>query len=509
MYEARRIAGDASGAASLPPPRGDVSPSRQAPLSNRESDVLELVADGLSNEGIAKRLFISTKTVESVLSSVFLKLGLAEGGRDGNRRVKAAMYFVASQTAIPPVLLGERELKTLISSAPFDTVVHVLEQRAVDTNVGAWSMLAAAAWCMAIGDDLDHALVLAERSRADVALVPEEDEATAASIIVDGLVATLLVMRGSAAFGGRELDDVRTLSGLPLRNRERVVFDAMESVLEIANWFTFSDRPADAAAILDRRLDRVQAGDDFSQNSALCCLGELEIRRGRWQRCDDSIALLLERESAAGQSSGYAHALAARLNAGRGDAVSTRAHLRAARASATARGDRSTRWRTEAAEGLLLLGMGDMHGAASVLGPLVARADETGVRLPSVRLWEADLVEAQVGTDDVAAARLTAKWLDADVSATGSRWGAAALMRCHGLLASEVAAAASEFEASAALFGRIDAPFEQARSELMLGERLAADGLSGAATHVGRALDVFESLGAVPWAAAAQRLLTG
>ena len=47
-----------------------------AGLSAREIEILRLVADGLTNIEVAERLFLSSRTVDRHLSSVYRKLGL-------------------------------------------------------------------------------------------------------------------------------------------------------------------------------------------------------------------------------------------------------------------------------------------------------------------------------------------------------------------------------------------------------------------------------------------------
>jgi len=64
-------------------------------LSNREREVLGLVAEGCSNAEIAKRLFVSERTVEWHVKQVFLKLRIDERP-DANRRVLAVLAFLRS-----------------------------------------------------------------------------------------------------------------------------------------------------------------------------------------------------------------------------------------------------------------------------------------------------------------------------------------------------------------------------------------------------------------------------
>jgi len=64
-------------------------------LTPREREVLGLMAEGLSNRGVCGRLFLSPKTVESHVNSIFLKLGLMPAP-DDHRRVLAVLAFLRS-----------------------------------------------------------------------------------------------------------------------------------------------------------------------------------------------------------------------------------------------------------------------------------------------------------------------------------------------------------------------------------------------------------------------------
>jgi DNA-binding NarL/FixJ family response regulator len=66
-----------------------------AELTPREREVLGLMAEGLSNKGICGRLFLSPKTVETHVNSIFLKLGLMPAP-DDHRRVLAVLAFLRS-----------------------------------------------------------------------------------------------------------------------------------------------------------------------------------------------------------------------------------------------------------------------------------------------------------------------------------------------------------------------------------------------------------------------------
>ena len=65
-------------------------------LSDRECDVLALMAEGQSNAGIADRLTLSGKTVERHVGHIFAKLDLTESP-DQHRRVLAVLAWLRGQ----------------------------------------------------------------------------------------------------------------------------------------------------------------------------------------------------------------------------------------------------------------------------------------------------------------------------------------------------------------------------------------------------------------------------
>lgn len=66
-----------------------------AELTEREREVLALVAEGMSNRALAARLFVTDRTVEAHIKQIFLKLGLSESP-ERHRRVLAVLTFLRS-----------------------------------------------------------------------------------------------------------------------------------------------------------------------------------------------------------------------------------------------------------------------------------------------------------------------------------------------------------------------------------------------------------------------------
>ncbi|WP_331765208.1 response regulator transcription factor (plasmid) [Streptomyces sp. NBC_01384] len=76
-------------------------------LSERESEVLALMAQGRTNSAIAERLVVSQGTVEKRVAAVFDKLDIP-GGPSDNRRVLAVLRYLSDRQA-PAAPLGIRQ----------------------------------------------------------------------------------------------------------------------------------------------------------------------------------------------------------------------------------------------------------------------------------------------------------------------------------------------------------------------------------------------------------------
>lgn len=62
-------------------------------LTDREREILGLMAEGRSNQAICERLYVSPKTIEAHVAHIFTKLGL-QPTTDDHRRVLAVLMFL-------------------------------------------------------------------------------------------------------------------------------------------------------------------------------------------------------------------------------------------------------------------------------------------------------------------------------------------------------------------------------------------------------------------------------
>jgi DNA-binding NarL/FixJ family response regulator len=74
--------------------------SRLEDLTPREREVLAEIAQGKSNSVIADELFLTKRSIEKHVNSIFLKLGLGNAD-DVSKRVKAALSFLAETHTSP------------------------------------------------------------------------------------------------------------------------------------------------------------------------------------------------------------------------------------------------------------------------------------------------------------------------------------------------------------------------------------------------------------------------
>ncbi len=244
---------------------------------------------------------------------------------------------------------------------------------------------------------------------------------------------------------------------------------------------------------------------------ALASLSDLHFRTDDWGQAfaEATEAVELTTDLGIRGDPGWALACLARVEAAMGAERASRDHLARAIGLARPRKVASAWAMATTASGFLELGLGDYARAAADLAQAAALMSGQGVREPCLLTWRPDFIESLARLGRLAEAREQLATLEAEASATGSRWAAAAAARCRGLLEDAPRRAVARLEEAVAAAEASTGRFEQARTRLCLGEALRRARAQDAAQRQLREAHVtFELLGARPWAARAAALLT-
>ena len=154
---------------------------------------------------------------------------------------------------------------------------------------------------------------------------------------------------------------------------------------------------------------------------------------------------------------------------------------------------------------------GDLAGAVEAYEAKAGVLEQEGVRDPDLSPLP-DLVEALVRLGRAEEAAALAPRVAAEAEAKGRPWALARARRVDALVCPDEAGALAHFATALELHGHEEDVFEQARTELCLGERLRRAGRrADARPPLRAALGTFDALGAAPWAdrASAELKATG
>jgi predicted ATPase len=195
------------------------------------------MADGSSNDGIAKRLHLSVKSVESISRAVFQKLGLTDESHDQNRRVKAVLVYlehtVAEDGPVPvpaTTFVGRSHLVASVRS-------HLEQSRCVTlTGLGG----------------IGKTRLAIEVARCHVAEIGPVRFVDLVAATTDGAVSTAFVH----AFGAAGADRLeRAIAKAAGDRRLLVVIDNAEEVIErIGTWITKLLRHPELSVLVTSRV---------------------------------------------------------------------------------------------------------------------------------------------------------------------------------------------------------------------------------------------------------------
>ncbi|WP_285779391.1 helix-turn-helix transcriptional regulator [Microtetraspora sp. NBRC 13810] len=377
---------------------------------------------------------------------------------------------------------------------------------------GPWHRAAAA-----LGPDEEVAAALEEvAERVQNAAVRADALCAAADLTPD--VDTRATRLAAAARSAGEAGQPRRAAMLaPVPPDSAAGPDAVEEALSPV-WRSLAEGDDDAARSAVRSvLTRVRSRQEYGGlPRALEAAAVTLVHAGRWEEAGRALSegLDLAEEIGQGRQAARLRARLAWLAAARGDEAGCRTLAAAAAGYAGAHGTPEVAALARRALGLLHLGEGRYGDAAQALKPGeggygdVVRALEPGEEAETgpgrfvlgAEVGGPDLVEAAVrcGREDLA------RWALDRMGGPG-RAERADLARCRGLLG-QGSAAGEEYAAALRGHELLGRPYDRARSALVYGEWLRrAARRAEARERLTTALEIFETLGAVPWARRARR----
>lgn len=311
--------------------------------------------------------------------------------------------------------------------------------------------------------------------------------------MIDHLLVNSLVLAGETDEAEAMLD--RLLPTVDEQVRE------LQSAATLGHTLVWLGRHEEARRVFERqRRDARSAGALGYLPFLEACLSELDFRTGDWNASEAAAreSVHLSEETRQENLLSFGLVTLARVEAGRGRESDCRRDAARALELAERFNAGSIVVYAWSALGLLELGTGDVESAAGTLSRLSELVRSMSLREPGVVQWRPDLIEALAlagRTDD---ARGELRILEAEAAATRRPWALATAARCRGMLAD--GDDLTGFDEALAHHGS-SAPFERARTELRLGERLRRMRRRADAREPLRsARAAFELLGATPWA---------
>ncbi len=325
----------------------------------------------------------------------------------------------------------------------------------------------------------------------------------------EGALAALALALARIMCGdARDTDALLARAESLARRSDPLFFGVGGGLLISAKLWTGQYEEARERAVEHVRLLRTE-GAVGAMPYALMGLAFARFQCGEWRLAEVAASEAFELGDTIGQPAlaSLSPVILALVHGGRGELEHARSLLDRTLQVAEELGIASTRTTSGWARGLIELGAGAYDEAIAVLEPTGRFSLGRGLEEPAIAAWAQDLAEAYIHRGQVEEAERTLAILDEQARRTGRRLAHAAVERCRGLLAGDNELDA-HFAAALRWHEGVLCPFERARTELCLGERLRrARRRVDAREPLQRALGAFEQIGAEIWAERARREL--